>query len=81
MKTTQKKTKTKKIVTAAAVRFKTYNLYERAVEEGVSYGLNRAHKHTDAPTREQLETEIIRAVMGSLDEILVWDDLNGDVDE
>lgn len=73
------KTTKKKTVRSQTIRFKTYALFERAVEEGVAYGLTRAHKYTDTPTRDQIENEVTRAVMGSLDEIVVWEELYDDV--
>lgn len=50
-----------------------YKLIERCVEEGVQYGYTRAHKHTDHPTQEQLEDQIIQAVMN---EICEWFEFN-----
>lgn len=51
-------------------RFKTYELTERAVTEGIAYGIRRAHKHTDTPTIEHLEIEIEHAVMQALSEVI-----------
>jgi hypothetical protein len=53
---------------------KAYDLLDRCVEEGVRYGLARAHKHTDTPTPEHLENEIAMAVMK---EISTWFDFKG----
>lgn len=52
------------------IRFKTYWIIQRAVEEGIAYGLNRAHKHEDNPTKDKIAIEIERAVMLALDEII-----------
>lgn len=46
-------------------------LIERCVEDGIARGINRAHKHTDAPTREDLEEAIMRAVLLEIDEWFV----------
>lgn len=72
-----KKTK----VRARSIRLKVYDLFEQAVESGVAYGYNRAHKHTERPSEETIKNEIIRSVMSSLDELIVWDDRFGDDDE
>ncbi len=52
------------------IRFKTYRLIERAVEEGIAYGYQRAHKHHDNPGKDHIAIEIEQAVMASLDEII-----------
>ena len=59
----------KKCITTP-LRFRAWSLVERAVEEGVRYGLNRAHKHTSKPDRSQVEECVAQAVMGELGEIL-----------
>jgi len=48
---------------------KEYNVMEMAVSAGVEYGYNRAHKHTDSPSEDQIKEAIIKAVM---DEICEW---------
>lgn len=52
------------------IRFKTYWIIQRAVEEGIAYGLQRAYKHTDNPDNNHIGLEIERAVMSALDEII-----------
>ena len=52
------------------MKFKAYNLIERAIEEGVNYGYARAHKHTDTPTEALLKGEIVNAITNELCEIL-----------
>jgi hypothetical protein len=47
---------------------------EQCVEVGVMRGIRRAHKHTDAPTREDLEREVIRAVLEELAEWIEFDE-------
>jgi hypothetical protein len=51
---------------------KEYAVLDRAVLEGVEYGVMRAHKYTDTPTREHLVDEVHQAVMGGICE---WFDL------
>jgi len=42
---------------------KTYPLLERAIEEGVTYGYRKAHKHDDAPSEFEICSAIADAVM------------------
>lgn len=55
------------------LKLKTYSIIEEAVEKGISYGLMRAHKHTDNPSEEILMQEIERAVMYKLSEVINFD--------
>jgi hypothetical protein len=48
---------------------KTYLLLTRCIEDGVHLGVNRAYKHTDKPTQEQLYEAIESAV---INEICEW---------
>lgn len=52
---------------------KTYSIIDEAVQSGIEYGYNRAHKHTDTPTAEAIKEEIRRAVMIELDDVVNWD--------
>ena len=54
----------------ATVKINAYEVISRAVEEGVGYGLMRAYKHTDKPSKDNIQTEIENAVMSSLCEVL-----------
>jgi len=54
---------------------KTYQVLCMAVEEGVTYGLTRAHKHTDKPTHDQVVNAVTEAVLNSICE---WFDLEQD---
>jgi hypothetical protein len=56
------------------MKFKAYQLIERAIEEGVNYGYSRAHKHTDTPTEALLKGEIIQAITNELCEIIDFED-------
>lgn len=47
---------------------KTWAILQQAVEEGVRYGYNRAHKHVDLPTEDEICTEIEKAVLNSISE-------------
>jgi len=41
---------------------------ERCLEDGVIFGLNRSYKHTDHPTKQQIQIEVYQAVMHEIDE-------------
>ena len=60
------------------MKAKEYILLGKCVEDGIQYGINRAHKHTDAPTREHLSREIENAIMN---EICAWFDFGDGNDE
>ena len=42
---------------------KTYELLDRCVDEGISFGYARAFKHTDAPSESAIHESIHREVM------------------
>jgi len=52
------------------MKFKAYNLIERAIDEGINYGYQRAYKHTDNPSETLIKSEIYNAVLNSIDEIV-----------
>jgi hypothetical protein len=54
---------------------KLFPVLEMAVEDGVAHGLNRAHKHTDNPTHDQIVVAVTEAVLNSICE---WFDLDQD---
>lgn len=60
------------------MKLKAYSIIERAVEEGVTYGYNRAFKHTDAPKTEVLKDSIANAVMNEICEIMDFSDTDGE---
>lgn len=45
---------------------KPYPLLCRAVEEGVAYGLMRAHKHTDNPSEDHVKATVEQAVIDAI---------------
>lgn len=49
---------------------KSYDIIQKAVEEGIEYGWNRAHKNGDMPSKEILIENLINNVMLSLDEVI-----------
>lgn len=60
------------------MKAKEYDLLLRCVEDGVSYGFSRAHKHTDTPDPIQVQSQIIQAVMN---EVCEWFKFEGDFNE
>lgn len=63
------------------MKFKAYDLIQRAVAEGVVYGVNRSYKHTAAlrgsnetPDIETLRDNIEQEVMNALSEIIEFSD-------
>ena len=57
------------------MKAKEYNVVEMAVRAGVEYGYNRAHKHTDSPSEEQIKEAIIKAVMDDICEWFIFEEL------
>ena len=47
---------------------KLHKVLEIAVEQGVSYGYQRAHKHVENPTEGTIIDSIVEQVMNSLDD-------------
>lgn len=59
----------KKLKAEGVLRVRVYPLLEEAVERAVAYGLNRAYKHEDNPTRETVGEAIRLEVMNELCEL------------
>jgi hypothetical protein len=55
---------------------KLHKILETAVEQGVSYGFSRAHKHLENPSEGAIIDSIVEQVMNSLDEWFDFDDGN-----
>lgn len=51
-----------------SVRVRAWDVMSRAVEEGVAYGWNRAHKHTSTPDADAVRDAIEQAVMNAISE-------------
>lgn len=64
--------KRRKIRQILPIKVDIYKIMARAVEEGVRYGWNRAHKHTDEPSKEHTIEQIENAVMNELSEIFIF---------
>lgn len=61
-----------KVDVNAKVNINAYEVISRSVEDGVSYGIMRAHKHTDKPSEDHIKEEITNAVMNSLSDVLIY---------
>lgn len=61
------------------MKAKEYNLIVQCVENGIQYGWNRAHKHTDTPAPEQIRDAIETAVLNEICEWFEFDDYKDDV--
>jgi hypothetical protein len=59
---------------APEVKLNAYSIIVDAVEKGVMFGLNRAYKHTDTPSRETIAENVEREIMNILCEIFVFED-------
>lgn len=55
------------------MRVKTYAVLQRALEEGYRLGWNRAHKHTDTPSPELIEENVLREIGNAIDEVFHFD--------
>jgi hypothetical protein len=51
------------------------NILEMALEEGVRYGWNRAHKHNPNPDIDAATNAMVPAIMDTFEE---WFDFDGD---
>jgi hypothetical protein len=51
------------------MKAKEYEVLCMAVENGVNYGYNRAHKHVEFPNEEEVKGAMYNAILG---EILTW---------
>jgi hypothetical protein len=56
------------------MKIRPYPVLCRAVEEGVAYGWQRAHKHVDAPDAETIEEQIVTAVLNEICQYFDFDD-------
>lgn len=57
---------TEKHPVRGGMNVRAYPVFRRAVEEGVAYGWQRAHKYTAAPDRETIEEQITTAVLNEV---------------
>ena len=62
------------------MKVKTYAVLQHAVEMGIEYGWNRAHKYTDAPTPNTIKEEIQFAIMNEITEWFDFDEVQQKAD-
>ena len=55
---------------------KEYIVLSDAVERGVEFGWNRAHKHTEDPDPREIRQSIIEQVMITIGEYFEFDDVD-----
>ncbi len=62
-----------KVSVKASVKVDAYEVICRAIEEGIGYGWNRAHKHTAHPSEEEIRAAMYNAISNELCEVLKFD--------
>lgn len=50
-----------------------YEVLSRAIEAGVAYGLQRAHKYTDKPDKDVVEGQVCTAIMNEICAVFYFD--------
>ncbi len=60
------------------MRVRAYDVFHRAVEEGISLGWHRAHKHTDTPGEDAIKDHMLTEVLNSVSEYFVFEDPSDD---
>jgi hypothetical protein len=55
------------------LRVNIYKVVSEAVEQGVTYGYRRAHKHVDNPDEEHMKQELFNGVLNALCEVIDFD--------
>jgi hypothetical protein len=56
------------------VRVRERPVIEQCVEVGVMRGIRRAFKHSETPAREDLEREVVRAILEEIGEWFEFDE-------
>lgn len=56
------------------MKLKTYTVVSIAVENGITMGFNRAHKHVETPTMADINEAVLTAVMGELCDVIDFGD-------
>ncbi len=63
----------------STVKLNVYAVISRAIEEGIAYGWQRAHKYSDGPVDpEVIKDHIHTETMNSLSDVILWDDTDTD---
>ncbi len=64
----------KKLPVDGGMRVRTWTVLSDCVEDGIGYGWQRAHKHTDKPDEDALKEAIYDAVTGEISQYFSFDD-------
>lgn len=62
------------------MRVNEWMILSRAIEEGVAYGWQRAHKHTETPDPELIKETIEQAVEHCISEVFTFDEFSDEDD-
>jgi hypothetical protein len=68
-----KRSKNPKIEITGRMRVRACDVFHRAVEEGISAGWRRAHKHTDSPGLDTIKEQILTEVINAVSEYFAFD--------
>lgn len=68
-----KRARKEKIEVTGGMRVRGYDAFHRAVEEGISAGWRRAHKHTDSPGEDTVKNQILTEVINAVSEYFAFD--------
>lgn len=66
---------------AGSMKVKVYEVLYRAIESGIDFGWNRAHKHTDTPSEEAFKDAILQNILTEICEVFYFEDKEDDVDD
>ncbi len=55
-----------------------YKILQRCIDDGIAYGMRRAFKHTESPTREEIGLHIERAITTEICEWFKFDEVKED---
>ena len=63
------------------MKVKERAIFADCIERGISYGWNRAHKHTDTPSELTIKNAIYDGIMLMVDECFTFDDFVNETEE
>lgn len=61
------------------MKIKAYDVIRQVVEEGAARGVRLAHKHVDAPSKDDIEGCVVDCVMVALSEVVDFEDQETEV--
>jgi len=59
---------------SSGMKLRVYEVVHRAVDAGVTYGVQRAYKYEAKPSRQSIEDQVAAAVMLELHEIIDFEE-------